>query len=234
MNLNILYEDNHIIIVLKPSGVLSQAGEISQPDMVNLLKDYLKKKYNKPGNVYLGLVHRLDINVSGIMIFAKTSKAARRLSEQIRNKEFTKRYLAIVKGKPDKETDILEDYLIKDELTRQAMLGTIENGKLAKLRYALLDTTNIDNTIYSLLEIELITGRFHQIRFQLSEHNHPLYGDTKYGGFKPNKEFFIGLYAYQIEFSHPTKKENMIFNLKPEHQLFNKFKGLDKLQWRNL
>ena len=234
MNLKILYEDNHIIIVLKPAGILSQAGDITQPDMVNLLKDYIKEKYNKPGNVYLGLVHRLDINVAGVMVFAKTSKAAKRLSEQIRNHEFTKKYLAIAYGDIKEETGKLEDYLIKDNIERQAILGNKSNGKLAILKYNLLDRTKINNKDYSLLEIELITGRFHQIRFQLANINHPLYGDTKYSDASPNKEFFIGLYAYQIEFLHPIKKEKMVFNLKPTHRYFNEFEGLNKINWRTV
>ena len=234
MDLKILYEDNHIIVVFKPSGVLSQAGDISQPDMVNLLKDYLKEKYNKPGNVYLGLVHRLDINVSGIMVFAKTSKASSRISEQIRNHEFTKKYLAIAKGLFSEEAGQLEDYLIKDNDLRQALISNKDNGKLAKLKYIVLDTAKINNDDFTLLEIELITGRFHQIRFQFSNINHPLLGDSKYGDFKPNKDFFLGLYAYQIEFTHPTKKEKMIFNSRPENEYFNEFKGLDKIDWRKL
>ncbi|XFA99573.1 RluA family pseudouridine synthase [Candidatus Izemoplasma sp. B36] len=234
MNLKILYEDNHIVIVLKPAGVLSQAGDIKQPDMVNLLKDYLKKKYNKPGNVYLGLVHRLDINVAGVMVFAKTSKAANRLSEQIRNHEFTKKYLAIAYGEIKEETGELEDYLVKDNKERQAILGNKSNGKLAKLKYSLLGKTKINKKDFSLLDIELITGRFHQIRFQLANMNHPLYGDTKYSDASPNKEFFIGLYAYQIEFLHPTKKEKMVFNLKPTHRYFREFEGLNKINWRTV
>ncbi|XMB72716.1 RluA family pseudouridine synthase [Mycoplasmatota bacterium WC30] len=232
MNIQILYEDNHLIVCLKPAGVLSQAGAIKQPDMVNLLKDYIKEKYQKPGNVYLGLVHRLDINVSGIMVFAKTSKAASRLSEQIRNHEFHKSYLAIAKGTFEKKSGIYEDFLIKDEEKRQALISDNLLGKEAKLKYDLLGETLIDNNPYSLLTIELITGRFHQIRFQLAHHQHPLFGDTKYGKMVENKEFFIGLYAYQIEFTHPVKKEKMIFNLKPTHQNFTRFDGLNKINWR--
>ncbi|MCK4551389.1 MAG: RluA family pseudouridine synthase [Tenericutes bacterium] len=232
MNLKIIFEDNHIIVVLKPRGVLSQAGDIAQPDMVNILKEYIKDKYNKPGNVYLGLVHRLDINVAGLMVFAKTSKAAKRLSEQIRNHDFTKKYLAIVKGSLNNDNGLLEDYIVKDEVKRQARLGDITNGKLAKLEYETLDKAMIFDEKYSLIKINLITGRFHQIRFQLSNAEHPILGDSKYGGFKPNREFFLGLYAYQIEFEHPTKKEQMIFNLKPEHKFFIQFAKLNDISWR--
>ncbi len=234
MNIQILYEDNHLIVCLKPAGVLSQAGTMKQPDMGNLLKDYLKEKYKKPGKVYLGLVHRLDLNVSGLMVFAKTSKAASRLSEQIRDHEFHKSYLALAKGSFEKKSGTYTDYLIKDVVKRQAFLSNKLAGKEAKLKYEVLSESLLNNTPYSLLEIKLITGRFHQIRFQLAHHNHPLHGDTKYGKMVVNKEFFIGLYAYQIEFSHPIKKEKMIFNLKPTHQNFTVFDGLDKINWREL
>ena len=232
MNLKVLYEDNHIIVVLKPSGVLSQAGSIKQPDMVNLLKDYLKKKYNKPGNVYLGLLHRLDINVSGLMVFARTSKAAKRISEDIRNHDFVKRYFAIAYGNFIRKEGKIEDYILKDESNRQAILANNKTGKLAVLKYRVIDERKIDNDNHSLLDIELITGRFHQIRFQLANLNHPLYGDGKYGKAIKKKEFFLGLYAYQIEFNHPVSKERMIFNLKPTNKYFNIFDCTGFINWR--
>ena len=230
MKLNILYEDNHIIVVIKPADVLSQAGSMQKEDMVHLLKDYIKTKYNKPGNVYLGLVHRLDLNVSGVMVFAKTSKAASRLSEQIRNKEFHKSYLAIVKGKLDSEFGKYSDYLTKNENKRQAFITDKQNGKIAELEYEVLEYKEEENI--SLVKVNLITGRFHQIRCQFAYHNHPLIGDTKYGDTVNNRTFFIGLYAYQLRFNHPTKKEELIFNKKPDHQNFLSFVGLDKINWR--
>ena len=168
MELNILYEDNHIIVCVKPSGVLSQGGDLSKPNMVDLLKKYLKETYSKPGNVYLGLVHRLDLNVGGVMVFAKTSKAAKRLSEQVRAHEFGKQYLAIVSGHFPKQMDQYSDYLIKDQATRQALVTSQSLGKLAKLSFQVLDYDALNNQ--SLVLIDLITGRFHQIRAQFAYH----------------------------------------------------------------
>lgn len=227
MELNILYEDNHIIVCVKPRDVLSQAGPMNKPDMVNLLKDYIKDKYNKPGNVYLGLVHRLDINVSGVMVFAKTSKAAARLSEQIKKHEFKKSYLAIVEGGFDERKGVYEENLIKDEDKRQAFVS--KDGKLAKLNYDILEL----NQNLSLVKVNLITGRFHQIRCQFSYHDHPLLGDTKYGSNTKNKDFFLGLTAYKLEFNHPTKKEPMVFMYKPLDKRFTSFKSLDEINWRS-
>lgn len=234
MDLSILYEDNHLIVCLKTRGILSQAGEMEMPDMVNLLKDYIKDKYNKPGNVYLGLVHRLDLNVAGLMVFAKTSKAARRLSEQIREHQFNKRYLAIAKESFANKSGELIDYIVKDSDMRQAVVANESSGKLAKLRYQVLDETLINNDTYSLVDVELISGRFHQIRFQFAHHNHPLLGDTKYGEADKNKDFFLGLYAYQLEFAHPTTGELLVFNLKPKHHYFLDFEGINKINWRPL
>lgn len=232
MNLNILYEDNHIIVVVKPMGVLSQAGEMDKLDMVNLLKQYLKEKYDKPGNVYLGLVHRLDLNVSGVMVFAKTSKAAKRLSEQVRSHDLGKKYIAIAKGVFETKSSILEDYVVKDDALRMAVISNEKSGKLAKLRYQVLDEMIIDEQTYSLLDVELITGRFHQIRFQLANNSHPLYGDVKYGNADMNNDFFIGLHSYSLTFKHPTTKETLTFTNRPTHEIFNRFEGLNKINWR--
>lgn len=228
----VLLEDNHLIVCVKPSGILSQAGEMDIPDMVNILKGYLKEKYNKPGNVYLGLVHRLDLNVSGVMVFAKTSKAASRLSEQIKSHSFTKKYLAIVKGVFNSNEGFLEDYIRKDEKLRQAFLANSKTGKLAKLQYSVLGTNIIDEDVYSLVDINLLSGRFHQIRFQFANAGHPLLKDTKYGKMIENKDFFIGLYSYQIEFNHPVTKEELVFNHKPNDIYFRKYKELDLINWR--
>lgn len=230
MNIKILYEDNHIIVCIKPSDILSQAGSMQKPDMVNELKKYIKEKYNKPGNVFVGLVHRLDLNVSGVMVFAKTSKAASRLSEQIRNHEFTKTYIAIAKGAFAEQKGVYSNYLTKDEIKRQAFVTDEFQGKLAKLQYEVLEYNEVLD--YSLVKIELITGRFHQIRCQMSHNNHPLMGDTKYSTANSNKDFFLGLYAYQLKFLHPTKKEEMIFNYKPLNKNFAKFKSINKINWR--
>jgi 23S rRNA pseudouridine1911/1915/1917 synthase len=171
--INILYEDNHLLVVEKPINIPVQADDSKDLDLLTMLKDYLKKKYSKTGNVYLGLVHRLDRPGGGVMVFAKTSKAANRLSEQVRNKKFEKIYYAVVQGNP-KAKDHLEDYLLKDLKTNITKID--KNGKLAILDYKLIST--VENL--SLVEIELETGRSHQIRVQFSSRDIPLYGDQKY------------------------------------------------------
>ena len=216
-NLNILYEDNHIIVVIKPVNILSQADSTNDIDMLTILKDYIKKKYNKPGNVYLGLVHRLDKPTGGIMVFARTSKAAARLSDSIRENKFKKTYLAICHGKT-KEKDNLIDYLEKRET--KSYITTKDKGKYASLTYERLDY--LEKEDLSLLKINLETGRNHQIRLQLSSRNHPLYGDNKYG-FDKNKT--LGLYAYKLEFPHPTTKETLSFTNYPNYNPFTKYKN---------
>ncbi len=204
MSLKILYEDNHIIVVVKEENLLVQADNSKDLDMLTIIKSYLKKKYNKPGNVYLGLVHRLDRPVGGVMVFAKTSKAASRLSEQMRSNKITKKYIAVVHGKTKKH-DRLVNYLIKDKNTNTSKITTEENGKLAILEYDLIKHFNN----MSLLDINLKTGRSHQIRVQLSNINHPIYGDQRYGIDKLGIQ--IHLWAYELSFVHPVKKEFMKF-----------------------
>jgi len=176
MKLDILYEDNHIIVVVKPIGILSQADHTDDPDMLSILKVYIKDKYQKPGNVFLGLVHRLDRMVSGVMVFARTSKAASRLSEQVRNHEFNKQYLAVIHGKLE-SGNTLVDYLLKDESnnTTTVVNSTQDNAKYAELSYEVMDYNNN----LTLVKIDLKTGRAHQIRVQFSSRNYPLYGDKK-------------------------------------------------------
>ena len=197
-NLKILYEDNHIIVVIKPYNVPVQADSSNDLDMLTIIKNYIKEKYNKPGNVYLGLVHRLDRPVGGVMVFAKTSKAASRLSEEVRTNKIHKTYLTVVHGILDKKCDKLINKMSKDE----------KNGKEAILEYKVIKEE--DNL--SLLKINLITGRHHQIRLQLSNINHPIYGDQRYG-FQDKKQ--IMLYAYKLEFIHPVTKEVMTFKNLP-------------------
>ena len=178
-NLHVIYEDNHIIVVEKPVNIPSQGDKTGDKDMLTIIKEYIKEKYNKPGDVYLGLVHRLDRPVGGVMVFAKTSKAASRLSEQVRIKEFKKTYLVIVNGKFDKNKGILEDYLLKNEKNNMSKVvkeGT-KNSKLASLDYEVLKYNEEINL--SVLKINLHTGRHHQIRVQLSSRNHSIYGDQK-------------------------------------------------------
>lgn len=213
-NLKILYEDNHIIVVEKSPNIPSQADKTENIDMLTIIKKYLKEKYQKPGNVYLGLVHRLDRPVGGVMVFAKTSKAASRLSNQIREKQFRKKYIAVVDGKFDKEEGILEDYLHKEEKSNKSRVVKPEkkNAKFAKLDYKVLKYNEIKNL--SLVEINLHTGRHHQIRVQLSNCGHSIFGDQKYGIRGKGKQ--IALWAYELEFKHPISKELMKFRDLPE------------------
>ena len=209
--INIIYEDNHLLVVEKPINIPVQEDSSGDLDFLTMLKDFIKKRDNKPGNVYLGLVHRLDRPVGGVMVFAKTSKCASRLSEQVRTRTLKKTYYAVVNGKLDKE-GTFKDYLLKD--TKTNIVKVDKNCKEAILDYKLLDYK--DNL--SLVEINLKTGRSHQIRVQFSSRNHPLYGDNKY-----NKEAKVGeqiaLFAKELELIHPTSKEVLKFNL----ELKNKY-----------
>lgn len=206
-NLNVLYEDNHIIVVEKPYNVLSQSDITGDKDMLSMVKEYIKDKYNKPGNVYLGLVHRLDRPVGGIMVFARTSKAASRLMKQFQEHSITKKYLAICNGKVDSEGEFV-DYLEKLSNGNSVVSKT---GKKAVLLYKLLEYNKNENI--SLVDIDLKTGRHHQIRVQFSSRGHALCGDQRYG--KQDNEQ-ICLYAYKLEFVHPVTKENMKFELFPK------------------
>ena len=212
--LDIIYEDNHIIVVKKLPNIPSQADKTEDIDMLTIIKQYLKEKYNKPGNVYLGLVHRLDRPVGGVMIFAKTSKSASRLSNQVREKIFKKRYLAVVDGKFEKTEGTLEDYLYKDERNNMSKVvnSNKKNAKLAKLDYKVLIYDEIKNL--TLVEINLHTGRHHQIRVQLSNAGHSIFGDQKYG--KRGKGKQIALWAYKLTINHPITNEEMTFKCLPE------------------
>ena len=212
--LDIIYEDNHIIVVKKLPNIPSQADKTEDIDMLTIIKQYLKEKYNKPGNVYLGLVHRLDRPVGGVMIFAKTSKSASRLSNQVREKIFKKRYLAVVDGKFEKTEGTLVDYLYKDERNNMSKVvnSNKKNAKLAKLDYKVLIYDEIKNL--TLVEINLHTGRHHQIRVQLSNAGHSIFGDQKYG--KRGKGKQIALWAYKLTINHPITNEEMTFKCLPE------------------
>lgn len=207
--INIIYEDNHIIVAVKPANMPVCLDSSKDKDLLSILKEYIKEKYHKPGNVYLGLVHRLDRPVSGIMVFAKTSKAAERLAKQINNKEFIKTYYAIIEGTP-KEKDTFKDYLKKDEKTNTSYITNEKNGKLSILDYTLIKSKNN----LSLVKINLLTGRHHQIRVQFSSRHYPLYGDHKYNKnfIKDNKEN-IALIAKELSFYHPTTKELLHFEI---------------------
>lgn len=208
--LEILYEDNHIIVVVKPNNVLSQQDNTQDKDMLTLIKEYIKEKYNKPGNVYLGLVHRLDRPVSGIMVFAKTSKAASRLAKQIQeHKFFKKTYLAIVNNVDIDDHGEYVDYIVKQNDNSSKVVDST-NGKYCKLMYTTIERKKDLNL--ALVKIDLETGRHHQIRVQFAHHNHVLYGDQRYGK-QDNKQ--ICLHAYQLEFIHPVTKEKMCFTKNP-------------------
>lgn len=226
-NLKVIYEDNHILVVEKPPNIPSQSDKTNDINMLTICKKYIKEKYNKPGNVYLGLVHRLDRPVGGIMIFAKTSKAASRLSNQVREKIFKKKYLAVVDGKPENKTGILEDYLYKDERNNISKVVNKDkkNAKYAKLEYELIVYDEVKNL--SLLSINLYTGRHHQIRVQLSNFGHSIFGDQKYGTRGKGKQ--IALWAYELEIEHPITKEKMTFKDLPQSKgtwsILNKLKN---------
>ena len=208
--MKILYEDNHIIVCIKETGILSQADSSDKIDMLTLLKDYIKQKYKKEGNVYLGLVHRLDINTSGVMVFARTSKAAARLNDAINNHKFNKKYHALVEGKFENlEKQTLVSNIYKDEKQKKAFIR--KDGKEASLDFIPIKQYKINNQDVTLLDIVLHTGRFHQIRCQMASIGHPLIGDIKYGS-KNNNEFYY-LCAYQLSFPHPITKEMITFKM---------------------
>jgi len=219
----VIYEDNHLLVVEKPVNILSQGDDTNDKDMVNLLKNYVKEKYNKPGNVFIGLVHRLDRPVGGVMVFAKTSKAASRLSEQVRNKSFKKTYRAVIHGNMNKNEDTLKDYLYKNKKTNMVSVvnKNHKEAKNAELDYKTLQSK--DNL--SLVEIDLKTGRPHQIRVQFSSRKHPLFGDQRYGQNLNKVGQQIALWSYKIEITHPTTKEPMEFICEPPKEypwnLFN-------------
>ena len=219
--MNILYEDNHLLVIEKKPNIPVQLDKSKDIDLQTKLKQYLKQKYHKPGNVYLGIVHRLDRPVGGVMVFAKTSKAASRLSETIRKKEMKKIYYAIVLGQPPQQ-GILKDKLLKNEQNNMTTVDS--NGKEAILKYQTIET----NKDLSLVKIELETGRSHQIRVQFASRNYPLYGDQRYNQKAKPKEQ-IALYATSLTFKHPTTKEQMTFtSLPPFIYPWNQFKKIVK------
>ncbi len=208
-NLNILYEDNHIIVVVKPYNVLSQGDSTGDISIMDMIKDYIKVKYNKPGNVYLGLVHRLDRPVGGIMVFARSSKAASRLCKSFNEHKITKKYLAIVKGKVDKSGEYI-DYISKD---KDGKAYISKDGKKAILNYELVEY-NKENDC-SLVSIDLKTGRHHQIRIQFASRGHYLLGDQRYGVLD-NKQ--ICLFSYYLSFTHPVSNEVLKFKVFPDRK----------------
>lgn len=226
--MKILYEDNHILVAVKPAGLLSQGDINGDPDMLTLLKKYLKEKYNKPGNVFLGLVQRLDRRVGGLMVFARTSKAAARLSEAIRERRFLKEYRALILGTMNPLAGELRHHLRKRELRGGAFAEIVSEtdpeGQLAVLEYEVLKSKKIMGEIVSMVGINLITGRYNQIRAQFSAIGHPLLNDHKYHyrGKKFGEE--LGLACIRISFPHPTKQEKLDFRYIPETGIWKHFK----------
>ncbi len=208
----ILYEDNHVIVVLKPQMVACCPDESGDYNLLDRIKDYIKTTYNKPGNVFLGLVHRLDRPTGGVMVFAKTSKAAARLSEQMKNGGFEKKYFAVLCGAPSKKKAVLENYLRKNSINNTVYVctQTEEGAKFASLEYEIKE----EKAGLSLAKITLHTGRTHQIRVQTSAINCPVYGDMRYGGEKAVKGK-LALWAYSLRFKHPTTGESMKFLIEP-------------------
>ncbi|MEN8912417.1 MAG: RluA family pseudouridine synthase [Polaribacter sp.] len=204
-NLQVLFEDNHILIVNKRAGDITQGDKTGDKPLSEVVKEYVKDKYNKPGNVFIGTVHRLDRPTSGIVIFARTSKALERLNKMLRDKVIQKTYWAIVKNQPKVKTDTLTNFLKKDSKKNKSFVykKEIEGSKKATLHFKVIQ--QLDN--YSLLEVDLETGRHHQIRTQLSHIGSPIKGDLKYGFDRSNKDGSISLHARKINFVHPVTKE---------------------------
>ena len=206
-SLNVLYEDNHVIVVVKPFNVLSQGDSTGDVSIMDITKDYIKKKYHKPGNVYLGLVHRLDRPVGGIMVFARSSKAASRLTKAFQEHSITKKYLAIVHGKLEGKGEWVD----KIEKGKDGNSFISPNGKEAILEYEVLDYDEEDDC--TLVSILLKTGRHHQIRVQFSSRGHYLIGDQRYGVLDKMQ---ICLFSYYLSFTHPVSKEVLEFKVFPE------------------
>lgn len=218
INIDVIFEDNHLIAVNKKSGEIVQGDKTGDEPLSERVKKYLKVKYYKPGNVFLGTIHRIDRPTSGIVIFAKTSKALSRMNEKFRQNKISKTYWAIVKNRLPKKNDLLEHYLLKNQKKNKSFLSTEEKGKLSILEYNFLN--NLNN--YFLYEIFPKTGRHHQIRVQLSNMGSPIKGDLKYGAKRSNPNGGINLHAKKIDFNHPVTKENVSIEANcPKEKIWN-------------
>lgn len=207
MSLQVLYEDNHLIAINKAAGTLVQGDSTGDECLADMVKAYLKEKYDKQGNVFTGVVHRIDRPVSGVVIFAKTSKALARMNEQFKVRNIKKTYWAVVKNKPNPPEGNLVHYLIKDQATNKskAFVSEKPNTKKAELHYQVI----AQSQTYFLVEVQPITGRHHQIRVQLASLGCPIKGDLKYGFDRPNANGSIHLHARSITFNHPTQKNEI-------------------------
>ena len=218
--LEILFEDNHLIIINKQPGELTQGDITKDQTLGDKVKLYIKKKYNKPGDVFLGITHRLDRPTSGLIIFSKTSKALSRINEMFKNNEIKKTYWAIVKKIPEKEKIKLENHLLKNQKQNKSYVTNSSNKKAKKAILYYESILNLDN--YSLLKIKLETGRHHQIRTQLSYFGMPIKGDLKYGFSRPNSDGSIHLHSRMIDFTHPvSKKQIKIIANPPKNKIWN-------------
>ena len=211
-DLVILHEDNHIIVVLKPQNVPSCEDESKDKDMLTVIKEYIKIKNNKPGNVYVGLVHRLDRPTGGVMVFAKSSKAASRLSEQMKTGDFEKKYYTVLVGTPRESKATLTNYMKKNPINNMVYVcpQTVEGAKFAELEYRVMQEIGG----YSLTEVKLHTGRTHQIRVQMAHMGTPVFGDMRYGG-ENAKKGKLALWATSLSFTHPVSKERLCFKVEP-------------------
>ena len=207
----VLYEDNHVIVVFKPQNIPCCEDQTGDVDLLTVIKDYVKIKENKPGNVYIGLVHRLDRVTGGVMVYAKSSKAAARLTDQMKTGGFEKKYFAVVEGTPKEPKATLTNYLKKNVVNNMVYCcpPTVEGAKFAELEYK----TEATVSGLTLVNIKLHTGRTHQIRVQMANIGCPCYGDMRYG--KSMKKGKIALWAYSLAFFHPVSKERLVFKIEP-------------------
>lgn len=214
--LNVIYEDNHLLVVVKPHNIPTQADESGDKDMFSMVKEYVKEKYNKEGDAFIGLVHRLDRPTGGIMVFARNSKSASRLSKQLADKEMNKTYYAVTSKVPRQKSENLVNMLKKDEKNNIVRIVPLseKGAKSAELSYKVLATEGE----LALLEVKPLTGRGHQIRVQLAGINCPLYGDNKYGKDKTKGTSSLGLWAGRLEFIHPSTKQKMTFVCPPDSE----------------
>jgi 23S rRNA pseudouridine1911/1915/1917 synthase len=225
--MRIIFEDNHLLVINKDAGVLVQGDKTGDTPLSDLAKAYVKEKYQKPGEVFMGVIHRIDRPVSGLVLMARTSKALERMNEQFKNREIEKKYLAVVRNRPPANAGNLVHWLIKNPETNvtKAYEKEVPNSMRSELNYKLIG--ELDG--FYLLEVNPITGRPHQIRVQLASMNCPIVGDNKYGYPRGNKDKSICLHAYQVKFMHPVKKEEMqLFAALPQDNFWQKFLPLIK------
>ena len=225
MGLNIIFEDEHVLVIKKDAGIPVQAGKMRIMDLQGLVKNELYRRNPKAGEPYLGIVHRLDQPVEGVMVFAKTPLAAGSLSDQVTDGRMKKHYLALVCGKPSADEGTLVDYLLKDGRTNTSSVVEkgVKDAKRSELRYRVLETREEEGEIFTLVEVELLTGRHHQIRVQMANAGLPLYGDTKYNPkFQETTEYVqTALCAYKLSFVHPKTKKVMEFCITPDNSVLN-------------